>query len=316
MTLILTVTCPAYIVQVSDRLLTMRHRDGRREFDPVANKTVVFRASDALVTLGYSGDAYLNGTPTDEWLAERLHGKPLPRWDGQPVTCLGAWTTRTDLGLAMERLRREIAALPLGAVRNGLFVTIAGWQGRRRNIRPTVIEIERCRGSTSLQRAPRIWDSSKNFRLYGIGAQTDVRQYRALTQPFRAGGHLRCAPDQMETVLCSLIRSTSLKQATVGSHLLSVILMRPGLGPSGCRFLPMSPHLASLTGSSIGARTVAVAHTPWIVGGGMLHPPSLEIGSFEILLAGVPFRVQGAPAAQGIVGLSSSIRRPAHPGHR
>jgi hypothetical protein len=49
-----------------------------REHDPLANKTVLYLAADAAVTLSYMGDAYLDGVPTDEWIARCLRGDAMP----------------------------------------------------------------------------------------------------------------------------------------------------------------------------------------------------------------------------------------------
>lgn len=44
-------------------------------FDPEANKTIVYVARDAIVSIGYTGRAYLEGRPTDQWIAEQLIGE-------------------------------------------------------------------------------------------------------------------------------------------------------------------------------------------------------------------------------------------------
>ena len=51
MTLVLSVSCPAYALHVSDRLVSK----GGKPHDPLANKTVVFRATDGLLVFGYTG---------------------------------------------------------------------------------------------------------------------------------------------------------------------------------------------------------------------------------------------------------------------
>ncbi len=68
MTLILTLATPRYILQVSDRLVTR----GDSRFDPASNKIVIYHAKNALVAIGYSGLAYLEGVPTDQWIAQKL----------------------------------------------------------------------------------------------------------------------------------------------------------------------------------------------------------------------------------------------------
>ena len=82
MTLILGLLSRWGAVHVSDRLVTERVTSAAgtssyRGFDAFSNKTVVLRGRDALVTLGYSGRAYLDDLPTDTWIAQTLLGTSL-----------------------------------------------------------------------------------------------------------------------------------------------------------------------------------------------------------------------------------------------
>lgn len=70
MTLVLAVATPAYPLHVSDRLVSK----GGMPHDPVANKSVVFRATDGLLAFGYTGPAFLEGVPMDTWVADALSG--------------------------------------------------------------------------------------------------------------------------------------------------------------------------------------------------------------------------------------------------
>ncbi|QOF73406.1 hypothetical protein IG197_10310 [Aminobacter sp. SR38] len=63
-----TLMSPAYIA--SDRRLTLGN--GGKEYYPVANKAVVYRARNAVATRGYSGIAYIEGMPTDDWIVRAL----------------------------------------------------------------------------------------------------------------------------------------------------------------------------------------------------------------------------------------------------
>src|SRR5437879_5929688 len=75
MTLILTAVHRYGVTQVVDRLVTRQTNSGAEEFDPLANKTVLFFARDAFVTLAYTGVAYIDRLPTDQWIAETLRDK-------------------------------------------------------------------------------------------------------------------------------------------------------------------------------------------------------------------------------------------------
>jgi hypothetical protein len=110
MTLILTFASPFYVLQVSDRLVTV----SGKEFDAVANKNVIYLARDADATIGYTGRAFVDRVPTDQWIAEKLGGSraegerprkpairftvgPIPKWPklAQPYTGSGrSWISR------------------------------------------------------------------------------------------------------------------------------------------------------------------------------------------------------------------------------
>lgn len=78
MTLRLTKIIRRYVLQVSDRLLTKNRGEPH---DTLANKNIIYLARNALVTIGYTGIAYLGDTTTDQWIAEKLRGEPFPRGD-------------------------------------------------------------------------------------------------------------------------------------------------------------------------------------------------------------------------------------------
>jgi hypothetical protein len=74
-TQILTRTSRAFALMVTDRLVTTNKGE---QFDPHANKNIVFCARNAVVAMGYTGRAYIGKTPTDQWLVEKLTGLDFP----------------------------------------------------------------------------------------------------------------------------------------------------------------------------------------------------------------------------------------------
>ena len=102
-TLTLSLATPAYGLHVSDRLVSK----AGAPHDPLANKTVVFRATDGLVALGYTGPAFLKCVPTDAWIADVLS-------DGsctgvQASIMHGAFPIR-DLGSSLASLSQRLRA--------------------------------------------------------------------------------------------------------------------------------------------------------------------------------------------------------------
>ncbi|MBA4000161.1 hypothetical protein [Brevundimonas sp.] len=309
MTLILTAVTPHMVLHLSDRLVT---RDGWKIHDPMSNKTVVYRAKDGFLVIGYAGLAYQGVLPTDEWIAEQLWGAALPRHpDGRPVKSYGRAPARRDVGQVIQVLRKAIEGLTDSNVDlYRLEVTVAGWQAVGKNrARPVLASITRGGGRTELSQAERRWPCDKKFRIAAIGAPLTPDTLAQAVTPFRGREAPSLTALALEKVLADLIRTEAAKEKpTVGAHLLSVIVPRPDLGPPVCRFLPMSPHLAVLVGAGR-TLTVPVTHTPWFLGPGIIWPPSVEVGLCYLDLGTYEVEIQGAPASGSLAGLSSSIRR-------
>ncbi|WP_291832694.1 hypothetical protein [Brevundimonas sp.] len=311
MTLVLTAMCPIYVVQVSDRLVTV----GPAPHDVMSNKTIVYRARDALVSIGYSGVAYVGDVPMDDWIAGTLWGGPIPRGpDGKrPAKSFGPAPVLRDIGQAAAHLEHAIKGLASAAVdKHGLYLTLAGWQGQRHGARPIVMEIERREGVTTVRRSPRRPAKGQEFRLHSIGARLSTEAFRARFASLRGEGGLNCTIEEVETRFAETIRETAMCVPSVGENLLSVVLPRPDLGPATCRFLPARPHAVRIR-TATRDMVMDVAHSPWIVGPSVLYPPSAEIGETVMDLGGVPLVIVGAAPTSGLLGLSSSIRRPLPP---
>lgn len=77
MTLILGAVWRGRAIHASDRFVSVKHpKFPTGEFDPHSNKTLVLCGSDCRVVIGYSGLAFLDGKPTDQFIAEAVTGIP------------------------------------------------------------------------------------------------------------------------------------------------------------------------------------------------------------------------------------------------
>src|SRR5208337_1465023 len=122
MSIVLTAACRLFTMQVSDRLITeIRPADratnqpgASRPFDALSNKSIVFRAQNAIVSMAYVGSAYLDGKPTDEWIAEQLWGEPLTDRtpDGRVGMRFGGILRSHDIGFSMKALQMSLSSLP------------------------------------------------------------------------------------------------------------------------------------------------------------------------------------------------------------
>src|SRR6266700_2531537 len=123
-------------IQDSDRHISYTHK-GRPTaglHDVYANKIMVFAPRHGLVTLGYTGLAYLEHVPTNEWIARRLWLDDLPP-DGS-IRSRDHPEKWPDLGQAIDTLREELnRVFRSNRDRNPFTVVIVGWQWTRRSTR-------------------------------------------------------------------------------------------------------------------------------------------------------------------------------------
>ncbi|HEU4713032.1 MAG TPA: hypothetical protein VFS76_15790 [Pyrinomonadaceae bacterium] len=158
MTLHLTQVSNLYTLQVADRLVSGRTND------PMAKKNVIYAARDAIVTLGYTGLAYDLDypdrlIPTDEWIASKLLGGPIPRvFDAVRPPAGGTIQNAhwLSIGQSIQHLKKEIEKvfkkLPSTLAKHRFELIIAGWLlPKRRFIRPFAAEIIKAPNERSLR---------------------------------------------------------------------------------------------------------------------------------------------------------------------
>lgn len=312
MTLILTAASPLYVVQCSDRLLTMAAGVDARAVDPVANKTILYRATDAIAVIGYSGLAYVGGMPTDEYLAALLWGATLARGpDGlRPANKSGRRPNHWNMGQAEHALEAALA----GATFDGHFVglTIAGWRRRGGRIAPFVVEIERPAGSRSclVTRSPRRFVRGADFFLHSIGVDIEAGVVMGRFTPHRRPSGIAASAATTEEALSNAIKDMAARDARVGGDVLSVVLPHPKLAPGAAFFRAARDWPARIEAPG---RRVAVAHadhTPWIITPNLMAPPSAQVGDIIYDLGGYEVVVRGAPPRGGLLGLQTSVARP------
>jgi hypothetical protein len=127
-TIILTAVLPNVVIQASDRLVTLR--GNYRVHDTAANKSVVYVGVNCRLLIGYTGLAYINGIPTDEWIVEQLYGERLGEWIQvrHPYESLNAQQV-------VERLRDRLPA--------ETTVSVGGYQMTRRGEIPRLWVVRR-----------------------------------------------------------------------------------------------------------------------------------------------------------------------------
>ena len=217
---------------VSDRLLTVSHRNDFKNFDKKANKALVYRARDGILLIGYTGRAYLDGLPADQCMANALLGieesrfpvaMTLPtsnlRWldCGSVVRCLQAQLTKS-----FRHLRMKDRKMPYE-------VSVVGWRWRRhrRFMLPFACEIIKPKGAFSdfrLQYADRHWNWNK-ICFFQINPDRPERFKKALSKSIIDCNGL-ASPENFERGIVQFIRSLRRKEPTVGDTC-TVIRLNP-----------------------------------------------------------------------------------------
>jgi hypothetical protein len=320
MSQILTYAHPHFILQISDRLVSISSRSKVPvPHDRVSNKALLFRAKNAIATIGYVGIAYLRDIPTDAFIAEALWGRPLPGPSPSGATPMqfdiGRIHDWPDMGQAVNRLKAALEKTP--ATSPGLSITLAGWQSvRKRNCRPIVIRIEKRGGQkpVSVDHEERWWPTSKNTRLYEDGGYLRNVDGPSIMSKLRTAASGKSPADAVERVLAETIRDVSTRSPAVGPDLLSILLPHPNVPyPAVVNFLPASEHQIAIAADAA-TEVFSVFYSPWIIGPGCLLPPSAQIGQSETSLAGVHVVIAGAPPpSKRILGMHVSQVRPRPP---
>jgi hypothetical protein len=160
MTLILTQASKDYLLQVTDRLVTR----GPESFDALANKNVLYCATNALVTMAFTGHAFIGDIPTDQWIVETLTGHSFDRTSEAPVLT-NTQTHADDLGRSLSRLKQALDGAPIAPkwkqswISAPFVLCIAGWQWSKRRFRPVLGWLNKDEGKTEFELgyAQRYW---------------------------------------------------------------------------------------------------------------------------------------------------------------
>lgn len=304
MTLVLAVATPAYSLHVSDRLVSK----GGAPHDRLANKTVVFRATDGVLAFGYTGPAFIENIPTDSWLADAVSGGHCAGDVG--ALSHGDFPVR-DVGASLRLVCQRLRAQPL-FVRHGGEVSAVGWQwdGKRDGalVRDVLWVLHSGSGRLRWQQlVPRHAPERKAvFRMYWTGdwALTPYDWEKLVSDVGACGRDWESA---QQLAILAIRRASDKTPGTIGRHCMSVLL-RPWLAPNALvQFFPDSPH----EGTAFG-QTVETAYSPWMVAPDAIHAPAVLVGGLtcEQGLLTYDLQARPVPGTQTLKGAFQSQERP------
>jgi hypothetical protein len=304
-TLVIAVATPSYSLHVSDRLVS---KDGAPH-DRLANKTVVFRATDGLLAFGYTGPAFIENIPTDTWLADALAEGCCSRGEVGAMS-LGDFPVR-DVGASLRLLCQRLRRKPLFERLRG-EVSAVGWQwdGKRDGalVRDVLWVLHRGSGRLRWQQlVPRHPPERKEvFRMFWTGdwALTPA-DWEQLVRDVGACG--RDWEGAQQLLVRAIRRASDETPGTIGRHCMSVLL-RPWLSPNALvQFFPDTPH----EGIAFG-QTVETAYSPWMVAPDAIHAPSVLVGGLTCEQGFLTYELQAPPVPdpQTLKGAFQSQARP------
>ena len=320
MTMVLGLLIRGYAFQVSDRLVTQAGGGAVRPFDPLANKTVIFRARDGILAIGYSDRAYLDGVPTDVWIAQSLAAREFSTQFGMGAVDVSPSQWRHS-GPTITRLRADAEAA-IGRLteqeRNSHLqrFQIIGIKLAKRTpkVRPLLCTIEEPSYGSALSLAHYgrhlAWD-----RQYLLMATPDMAAEELARLRSELKARANEGPDTCEAILAASIRRIADEDPTVGKDLMAVQIKSRDPHVQ-IRYLPFTSE------ASPSHEGLPLAYTPWIIAPPSVHGPALSNGGWTTRhlswsVVGLPTQEGPARAMQKLSSSSlsvnpSEIRRAGH----
>jgi hypothetical protein len=123
-TLIAGSACPHWALMVSDRLTTV----SGRKYDAHVNKNVVVIARDGVASLGYTGQAFVSGVATDEWIARQVSTCIAERGAGAIYSSYGGRKRPLGICAVLRHLDESLWSANLG---HEIEILVMGVRKRR-----------------------------------------------------------------------------------------------------------------------------------------------------------------------------------------
>lgn len=307
MTLILARASAEYVLQVTDRLVSK----GKQPHDRVANKNVLLFAKNAVVSMAYTGHAYLQDIPTDQWIAEKLTGIAVDKENPKSFHFGKTDLSWRDIGHSLliltDQLTRRRKAQDFT-----LFITVTGWQWNSKGrFRPLDGLIGPVRGNRAfgVQYEPRHWYWRGECRTSATPLGHIFKDELAEL----SSSLLRKPASEAEGLLVNKIREVSRRSSVVGPHCISILLPPPSNPTITVRYHMATPSESSKSHELAGDQRVW-GYSPWIIGPRSCNPPQMIVGGLTIKLG--PFSIQYASNADKNPGYLFAVKGQKRPNSR
>ncbi len=277
MTIIFTAFFRTGMLQASDRLVAKDYGNSRyRKHDTSSNKSLVYVGINCRLVLGFTGEAYVQGMPTDVWLVEQLYGAPVSADANFSYT---SRPTALDAKKVLDLLEKD---LPVN-----IRVSVGGYQETRRGLEPRYWEVERgkVQGFTIPHHGTGIWAA---VMPWGWHQPADIEELTADMDAAKSGFDYR-------TALAACVRRVSARNPNVvGSDVMMVAidgtrrhvnsaLLLAGLttGKSEIMFTPAAvfPNIAIPSARINSARSTMVVERGAVAFG----KPNVGLGEYEVV---------------------------------
>ncbi|MGU3293873.1 hypothetical protein [Williamsia sp. M5A3_1d] len=294
-----------YAFHASDRLITRTHPKNQTEaWDIASNKTVIVVGSDCWLVIGYTGLAYLDNLPTDQFIAEAIAGS-------SGMVGMGGWHQTADkmnYRAITERIEdamgRAYQRLPAAAKPHTTVLLGAGLQftSSSTGIRHVMFEAQVSTAGAIHHEIGERHQPLNRFGFHSVGSvDVGVREHcRAAIKEYGAD-----SPENIRASLIDAVQATGAKSDVVGEDVMSVTLI-PGANRIEAYFT-QAPESRAVKppAPSPDYEHSPLVYTPYLLVPGMFFSPSVATPGGWITMAGtrheIHFDVTG-PGLEAIPG--------------
>ena len=243
MTLIIARSSLRYALMVTDRRLTVTTTSA--VFDPVANKNVILGSKNAVVAIGYTGMAYIDSLPTDQWIAQVLTGLTFPEGRRGRGTVPVLMTTHYEnnyLGVSIQNLRDRFNELGSSISRKyrhnwitmPFDLIITGFEWNHGKIRPYLRGLSKPRNDSKFELSgfSRHWyvPQRMEFPTYMLSAPDEnlkQQELERINKELRKPNTWHQIANDAEKIISQTIQNVSAKLNVVGPDTLSILISNP-----------------------------------------------------------------------------------------